>query len=81
MIMTDQTIPLTGSAAALAAVGMVFRGRDPVFSAAAVAKAQQILRFATIQDERPSSYCRFVPCTTNVTITKHVRAGEGDGLH
>jgi hypothetical protein len=29
-------------------------------------------RFATHNDKNPRSYCDFVPCTTNVTVTREV---------
>jgi type IV secretory pathway VirB3-like protein len=61
-----------GASAALAAVGMVLQSRDPTFSQAAINKAQQVYRFATSQDVNPQSYCAFVPCTTNITVTNQV---------
>ena len=64
--------PGTGSAAALASVSIVFRGIDDDLSSAALSKARDIFRFATSRDAKPQSYCDFVPCTANVTVTEQV---------
>lgn len=67
--------PDADAAAALAAVGAVFKPYDAAFSQQAITKARRLFKFATDADDgrsTPKSYCQFVPCTTNVTVKETV---------
>jgi hypothetical protein len=75
---------LLGSvAAALAATGEVFGPLDPSFSSLAISYAQKVYAFATLNSDTstPQSYCRFVPCTANVTAKKQVRECVGSDIY
>jgi hypothetical protein len=67
-------------AAALAAVGTLFQLRDATFAAHAILKAKQLYNFATANDAHPRSYCDFVPCATNVTVTKEFTTRVVDSI-
>ncbi|GAX77149.1 hypothetical protein CEUSTIGMA_g4595.t1 [Chlamydomonas eustigma] len=67
---------LADAAGALAATSMVFKNIDATFSARALLTAQKVYQFATLTSNNPSSYCNFVPCTTNVTYNKQVMAKQ-----
>ncbi|KAG1680162.1 hypothetical protein FOA52_000275 [Chlamydomonas sp. UWO 241] len=72
---------LSSVAAALAAVGTVLRTIDPLFSERAILKAREVYLFATRNEANPRSYCDFVPCTTNVTITREIVVKEMEGAN
>ncbi|KAG1672206.1 hypothetical protein FOA52_002907 [Chlamydomonas sp. UWO 241] len=61
-------------AAALASSSMVFRASDSDFADRLVLTAEKVYQFATLGADAPQSYCKYVPCTANVTYTKQVMA-------
>ncbi len=61
--------------AALSATSMVFKDIDPDFSQRALDTSVKVYQFATRDaDQKPKSYCDFVPCSVNVTFKKNVLA-------
>lgn len=61
-------------AAALASSAMVFRDVDDDFADNLIMTAEKVYQFATLRADSPTSYCSYVPCTTNVTYTRSVMA-------